>query len=181
MKKNGLKYTSLAFLIICVSPFVYTTIYYFLEIRPHNESMSNKIKTYEGISKNRSLLEKMIVKVEGRKGIANYVSHSLAVDNIHNGFHKNWHIIGLHWHFWVRLKYSEEEIFRLWLAQVPYGSGRGMNEASTYHFKLPLEHLSCHQVSQLVVMAKAPTIYAPNTQRSELRIKALSLKNECIS
>ena len=181
MKTKVIKYFGGILAIIIFAPLIYTIIYFLVEIRPHTESMSEKIGIYNNMSSNLTLLEKMAVNEEGRNGIARYVSHSMAVENSERGFRNLWHLIGLHWHLWVRVMYSEQEQYALWLAMAPYGKGRGMNEAATYHFNKQLEQLSCYQLAQLVVMVRAPTRFKPGGEQSEQRIKERGVANECRS
>lgn len=176
-----MKYIGAILVFIIVAPLVYTTFYFLVEIRPHTLSMAEKIEIYNNISPNLTLMENMAISEEGRSGMARYVSHSLAVENTESGFRNFWHLIGLHWHLWVRVMYSEQEQYSLWLALAPYGKGRGMNEAAIYHFNKPLEQLSCYQLAQLVVMVRAPTMFKPGSEKSEQRIKGRGVANVCSS
>ena len=181
MKTKVIKYISgILFLIIC-TPLIYTTVYYLVEIRPHINEIEEKIKIYKKSSLNLTLMENIAVREEGRNGIARFVSHSLAVENTKSGFRSIWHLMGVHWHLWVRVMYSEQEQYLLWLAMAPYGKGRGMNEAAFSHFKKSLDELSCYQIVQLVVMVRAPTIFIPGSKKSEKRIKEQGLANVCSS
>jgi hypothetical protein len=156
-----------------------TTTYYLVEIRPHSYSISEKIKIYSSKSNNLALLEKIAVNEEGRDGIARYISHSLAIEHTQSNFRGLWHLIGLHWHLWVGLMYTEQEQYSLWLALVHYGKGQGMNAASTFYFNKSIEQLSCYQLAQLVVMVRAPTMFKPGSKRSEKRIKERGVANVC--
>lgn len=181
MRTKVIKYIGGIFVLIIFVPLAYTTTYYLIEIRPHSESLSEKIRIYNNTSKNISLLEKMAVNEEGRNGIARYVSHSLAVEYTESGFRNLWHLIGLHWRLWISIKYSEQEHYALWLALAPYGKGRGMNEAATFYFNEPIDQLSCHQLAQLVVMVRAPTRFTPGSEKSEQRIKERGIESVCNS
>ena len=167
--------------IILVSIVAYTTTYYFVEIKPNKVAIQKLIDSYELNSSSYETLEKMAVTEEGRNGIANYVAHSIAVEKTGKGFRNYWHFKGTHWHLWIRLLYSEREIYKMWLALAPYGGGRGMKEASMYHFKKPLEQTSCYELAQLVVMVKAPSKFKPGSINSENRIKERGVVNVCNS
>ena len=160
---------------------IYTLSYYLIEIRPHDNFINEKIKTYSELSKNHLLLEKMAIKEETQNGILRYAAHSLAVDNIKHGFRNYWHLIGLHWHLWIWIRYTDNEIFQLWLAMVPNGSGRGMNEASMFYFNSKIEDLSCNQLAQLVVMVRSPSMFKPGSDRSNKRIKNKGIISVCNS
>ena len=121
----------------------------------------------------------MAIEAEKKKGIINYVSHSLAVDYIDKNFRGGWHLIGAHWQLWIRIIYSEEELFNLWLAQAPYPRGRGMDEASLFFFNKKMEQLSCYQLAQLTVMVRSPTMFKPESKKSEQRIKRYNLNSAC--
>ena len=179
MKRKIGKYIVGTLLAVVLLPSAYTVVYYFLEIVPQTDSINMMIESYNDRSKNYQIMEKMTVKEEGINGIHRYVSHSLAVTNIAKGFCNYWHLIGLHWHLWVWLKYSEEEEYSLWLAMAPYGPGRGMKQASIYHFNKPFEELSCYQLAELVVMVRAPTRFIPGSERSKQRIYERGVANEC--
>jgi hypothetical protein len=181
MKTKVVKYIGGILAFIFVAPLIYTILYFLVEIRPHTVSMAEKIEIYNNISPNLTLMEKIAVSEEGRSGMVRYVSHSLAVENTKSGFRNFWHLIGLHWHLWVRVMYSEQEQYFLWLALAPYGKGRGMNEAAVYHFNKPFEQLSCYQLTQLVVMVRAPTRFKPGSEKSEQRIKDRGVANVCSS
>jgi hypothetical protein len=181
MKTKVMKYIGAILVVIIIAPLIYTTLYFLIEIRPHTESIGEMIEIYNNKSPNLTLMENMAVSEEGRSGMASYVSHSLAVDNTESGFRNLWHLIGLHWHLWVRVMYSEQEQYSLWLALAPYGKGRGMNEAAIYHFNKPLEQLSCYQLAQLVVMVRAPSRFKPGSEKSEQRIKDRGVANVCSS
>jgi hypothetical protein len=179
MKSKVIKYIGGILVIIIFLPIVYTTAYYLVEIRPHSESISEKIKNYSSKSNNLALLENMVVKEEGRNGIARYISHSLAIEHTDGYFRNLWHLIGLHWHLWVGVIYSEQEQYALWLALAHYGKGQGINGASVYYFNKPIEQLTCYQLAQLVVMVRAPTIFKPGSKRSDKRIKERGIANVC--
>ncbi len=179
MKRKIGKYIGGTLLAIVVLPIAYTAVYYLVEIAPHSESIDKMIEAYNNRSKNYQIMEKMAVKEEGKSGIHRYVSHSLAVTNIDKGSRNYWHFIGFHWHLLVWLKYPEEEVYSLWLAMAPYGPGRGMNQASIYHFEKPFEELSCYQIAELVVMVRAPTRFLPGSERSKQRIHERGVANDC--
>jgi hypothetical protein len=181
MKTKVMKYIGAILVVIVIAPLIYTTLYFLIEIRPHTESIGKMIGIYNIKSPNLTLMENMAVSEESRSGMASYVSHSLAVDNTESGFRNLWHLFGLHWHLWVRVMYSEQEQYSLWLALAPYGKGRGMNEAAIYHFNKPLEQLSCYQLAQLVVMVRAPSWFKPGSEKSEQRIKDRGVANVCSS
>ena len=174
MKTKVMKYIGAILVFIIAAPLIYTTLYFMIEIRPHTESISEKVGIYNKVTSNLALLEKMAVSEEGQNGMARYVSHSLAVENTESGFRNIWHLVGLHWHLWVRVMYSEQEQYALWLALAPYGKGRGMNEAATFFFNKPIEKLSCHQLAELVVMIRAPTTFKPGSEKTEQRINSFS-------
>ena len=178
---RAIKYIFGLFLLLIITIIIYTTSYYLIEIRPMNNSMTNKIKNYSPLSTNHLLMEKMALKEEGKKGIARYVAHTLAVENSNGGFRNYWHLVGLHWHLWLRLSFSEKETFKLWLAIAANGNGRGMNEAATLHFNKPFSHLSCNQLAQLVVMVRSPTTFKPGSKRNEQRVISKGVANECNS
>jgi hypothetical protein len=77
---------------IILMPIVYTTTYYLVEIRPHSDSISEKIKIYSSKSNNLALLENIVVNEEGRDGIAKYISHSLAIEHTQSNFHGLWRL-----------------------------------------------------------------------------------------
>ena len=162
-------------------PLIYTTSYYFTEIRPHNDSIVEKIDSYESLTRNHELMEVMAVNEEGRNGMVRYVGHTLALETSKKGLRKYSHLDGLHWLFWVWVLHSENEIFKLWLAIAPYEIGSGMNEASMHHFNKSITQLSCNQLAQLVVMVRSPSKYKPGSERSEQRIKNRGTASVCSS
>jgi len=172
-------FSFIVFLVLAIT--IYTASYYFIEIRSHNGAFTEKINEYIELSGNHFLLEKMAVKEEYRSGMLRYVAHSLALDTIETGFRNYWHLMGLHWHLWLWVLYSEKEVYQLWLAMAPNGSGQGMNEASKLHFNKTFEELSCYQLAQLVVMVRSPTAFKPGSERSEERIKKRSVASVCSS
>lgn len=178
---RAIKYIFSIFLLLIITIIIYTTSYYLIETRPMNDSMTNKIKNYSPLSTNYLLMEKMVLKEEGKKGIVRYVAHALAVENSNGRFRNYWHLVGLHWHLWLRLSFSEKETYQLWLAIAANGYNRGMNEAAILHFKKPFVELSCNQLAQLVVMARAPTIFKPGSERNAKRVKSRGVANECNS
>lgn len=173
---------ALGFLIffVCILVF-YSVLYYFLEIRPIRSIIEEKISQYSPLTENYLLMETMAVNEESRRGIADFVAHSFAVEVTEKEFRSMWHLRGLHWHIWFRLLYTEKEIFQLWLAMAPYGKGRGIKEASMYHFANIFEKLSCYQIAQLVVMVRSPSGYKPGSERSEKRIYKRGVANVCKS
>ena len=181
MKRKIIKYIGGTLLAVVLLPIAYTVVYYFVEIAPQSHSINKMIVSYSNRTSNYKIMENMAVREEGRNGIYRYVSHSLAGTYISKGYRNYWHLIGLQWHLWVWLKYSEEEQYALWLAMAPYGPGHGMNQASIYHFNKSFEELSCYQVAELVVMVRAPTRFTPGSERSKQRIKERGVANECSS
>ena len=179
--KRAIKYIFGLFLLLIITFIIYTTSYYLIEIRPMNDSMTNKIKKYSPFSTNHLIMKKMALNEEGKKGIARYVAHTFAVENSNGGFRNYWHLVGLHWQLWLRLSFSEKETYQLWLAIAANGYGRGMNEAAILHFKKPFIELSCNQLAQLVVMARAPTIFKPGSERNTQRVNSRGVANNCNS
>ena len=162
-------------------PLIYTTSYYFTEIRPHNDSIAEKINSYESLSRNHGLMEEMAVNEEGRNGMVRYVAHTLALEATQKDFKKYSHLVGLHWLFWVWVLHSEKEVFKLWLAIAPYESGSGMNDASMHYFNQSIEQLSCNQLAELVVMVRSPSKYKPGSERSKQRIMSRGMASACSS
>lgn len=178
---RAIKYIFGLFVLLCITIVIYIASYYFIEIRPLNESITQKINNYSPLSTNYLLMQKMVLKEEGKKGIARYVAHNLAVENSNGSFRNYWHLVGLHWHLWVWLNLSEKETYQLWLAIAANGRGIGMNEAATLHFNKPIVQLSCNQLAQLVAMVRSPTIFKPGNTRNTQRVKNRGIANECSS
>lgn len=176
-----MKFINRTVAILLALSLIYIGIYFIVEIRPHVSEMDEMIREYETDSLNYSSIKSMAVAEEGIDGIGSYVGHSLAVSNVGSGFRGAWHLLGLHWQLWVRLLYSEDEIFRLWLAMVPYGDGRGMKDAAQFHFESDLDSLSCYQLAQLVVMVRAPSMFKPGSERSINRIRDHGVAIRCDS
>jgi membrane carboxypeptidase/penicillin-binding protein PbpC len=179
MKNRLIKYTGILLILIVLSPIFYTLSYYILEINPHSASIEKLIQPYQRRSTNHRIMERMAVQEEGRSGISSYVAHTLAVENTDKDFRNLWHLIGLHWQLWLRLTYSEQEQFSMWLALAPYGPGRGMDHASIHHFEKPFEELNCYQLAELVVMVRAPSMFSPGSERAQQRIAARGVAKDC--
>ncbi len=159
---------------------IYTVSYYFVEIRSHTGLLNEKIESYSSLTDNHEFMKDMVFKEESQSSIIWNVSHSLAVDYTESGFRNYRHLIGLHWHFWIWVLYSEEEQYKLWLAMTPNGSGeRGMHKASQQYFNKPLDQLSCYQLAQLVVSVRSPSRFNPGSERSNQRIKNRGIVDEC--
>jgi hypothetical protein len=174
-----LKYALYLFFALLISPFIYTGIYYLVEIRPHKFDIERKIEAYSPSSSYYKIIKRMAEQEESVAGIARYAGHSLAALYVGDRFHGFWHLVGLHWQLWITVLYTEDEIFRIWLAVSPYENGRGMLSAAKYYFDNDLESLSCHQLAQLVVMVRSPSRFKPGSERSESRINEHGLLGMC--
>ena len=178
-KGQRLKYfigiTALIFLMLSS----YTTAYYIIEIRPTLSAIDEKVTRYSYSSRNSELLASIAMQQEGRSGMFRYVAHRQAINNIEHGFRNAWHLMGLHWHLWLKILYSDQEIYQLWLAQFPYSEGRGINEAAEYYFNISFWELSCYQIVQLAAMARAPTALKPGSERSEKWIRSQGIGVIC--
>lgn len=160
-------------------PLLYTVSYYFVEIRKNEGEIDRKIALYSETTSNHLLMREIALQEETQLGILRFSAHSLAVD-LHDGHFRNfWNLAGLHWHVWLRVLYSDSEIFRIWLSMAPYGEGRGMNEASEHYFAKSIDKLSCYQIAQLVVMVRSPSMFKPGSTRSEKRIENRGVSSRC--
>lgn len=178
-ERKLMKYIFFVPFLLLLAVVLYTTSYYFLEIRPHADALSEKVNRYTGDSENHRLIENMARKEAGTDGVFRYVVRTYGSDYIENRNQAFQHIESLNWYFWFKVLYSEEQIFSLWLSKMPYESGRGVYGASRYYFNEDFKNISCRQVLQLVVMVRSPTRFRPGGEASEKRIQEVSSSGLC--
>jgi len=176
-----MKYVIRFFSVIVLLPTLFTVTYYFFEIKQHQSKIEQKIALYSKTTSNHLLMYEIALQAESRVGILRFVTHSLAL-NYHDGhFRSFWNLAGLHWHIWMKLLYTDDEIYQIWLAMAPYGlvGEVGMNEASEHYFVKTIDKLSCYQIVQLVVMGRSPSMFKPGSVRSEKWIKDHGVSSRC--
>ncbi len=89
--------------------------------------------------------------------------------------------------YWLENKLSKEQIFELYLNQLPYAANRrGVQQASYYYFNRDLSTLSYKEMLALVVLVRAPSsfdLYKPdvNIDKSIMRLANLLHYNEILN
>ena len=73
--------------------------------------------------------------------------------------------------YWLERRYSKDEIFNLYLNQIPYGANAyGIEAASQTYFNKPAKELSLAEAAILAALPKAPSYYSPwGTHVDELK------------
>ena len=167
---------------LAVSVATYTISYFFVEIRPHLNELKVEMKAYDITTPNALDFKRALYLVSGDYSI-NLVKHRTATrftppEDRFRGF---WHLIGLHWHFWMPVVFNEEEIYALRLARVYYRGGYGVTGAAKYYFHTDFNDLTCHQIIELALLDKSTFLGALGTERQKKYIQTHDLFSMCQS
>ena len=170
--KKLLKYSLLCVFVFALVVFGYTSSYYIIEIREHRDNLDLLSQNYDLSQSNpRSLI--ISIQRFTRYNL-DWYANDLGGSLIENrrDYRGYWHLVGMHWYFWLKVIYSREERESIWLSMVYSRAGLGADIAAYHHFSKSLSELTCAEINELGVYITRPY------QTSSGRIKVESFISE---
>ena len=87
-----------------------------------------------------------------------------------------WHLTGLPTALCMDALYSTDEFITLWLDCAHYEKGHGLNNAARYYYGQTLEQLGIQELALLVTIARCPSCYKNDRDKTALRARELATK-----